>query len=177
MGISIRRMMESDTEAVVALLSRWNMAPVAPSAKTPDPERSSIHVENSFVALDGDKIVGVGSYIMLSQEFAETASLAVDPDYKGRGIGHKLQMARLREMKERGIKRVRTEADRPETINWYLREFGYKKVGTNKKKHAFSRTDIDFWTVLEMDLESFWKEQSDGGHGHATPKQEKVRHE
>jgi hypothetical protein len=63
-----------------------------------------------------------------------------------------LQSARLDEMRRRGIRRVRTEADRPETIRWYVEMFGYRIVGTNPKKHAFSLEDVDFWTVLELDL-------------------------
>ncbi|MPM97535.1 hypothetical protein SDC9_144709 [bioreactor metagenome] len=56
-------------------------------------------------------------------------------------------------MRRRGIRRVRTEADRPETIHWYVDRFGYRIVGTAKKRHPFSRLDRDAWTVLELDLQ------------------------
>ena len=120
MDIVIRKMCPEDVDAVITILESWNMAPIPPSADNPDPERSSINVQNSFVAVSGSQIVGVCSYIEHSEELAETASLAVDPEYRGEGIGYRLQVARLEEMRRKGIKKVRTETDRPETIDWYI---------------------------------------------------------
>jgi len=153
-AIGIRKMREEDLPACMAILDRWNMAPRPPSADTPDPERSGIEVANGFVAEAEGRIVGTCSYIVHSADLAETASLAVDPACKGGGVGHLLQQARLDEMRERGIKTVRTETDRPETIRWYVERFGYRIVGTNPKKHDFSLPDVDHWTVLELDLAS-----------------------
>jgi hypothetical protein len=56
-------------------------------------------------------------------------------------------------MKALGIRHVRTEADRPETIAWYVRKFGYRVAGTVPKKHAFSLPDVGYWTVLTLDLD------------------------
>jgi 3-keto-5-aminohexanoate cleavage enzyme len=155
MAIVTRKMKPEDMEAVVDLLSTWNMAPIQPRADVPDPRRSSIAIEHSFVAVDGARVVGVSSYFLLSEDCAETQNLAVHSDYRGKGVGYDLQRARLREMKERGITRVRTETDRPETISWYVEKFGYRIVGQSKKKHAFSLLDVDHWTVLELDLENY----------------------
>ena len=152
MDITIRKMIPGDLDQVIRILSEWNMAPVQATDQCPTPERSSVDVANSFVALDGDKVIGVCSYIILSPESAETASLAVHPKYKGKGIGYLLQEARLKEMKGRGIKLVRTETDRPETIEWYIKKFGYRVVGQNKKKHQFSLAHVDHWIVLELKL-------------------------
>lgn len=150
--IRIRKMRNEDLPACMAILAQWNMAPRPPSDDAPEPERTGIEVANGFVAEAEGRIVGTCSYIVHSADLAETASLAVDPACKGGGVGHLLQQARLDEMRERGIKTVRTETDRPETIRWYVERFGYRVVGTNPKKHAFSLTDIDYWTVLELDL-------------------------
>ena len=150
--IRIREMRPADVEDATAILDHWNMAPVADDL---DAERSTIRVENSFVAVDDGDVVGVASFIVHDDELAETASLAVHPDYRGRGIGYRLQVARLRELRERGIRRVRTETDRPETIEWYVDRFGYERVGTNPKKHAFSLPDVDEWTVLRLDLDAW----------------------
>ncbi len=155
MQVQIRKMLPEDLDAAMELLSIWNMAPVSRSDEIPEPERESIIIENSFVAVHNNRIVGVSSYILLSEEEAETASLAVHPDYRGKGIGYRLQVARLDEMKRRGIKRVRTETDRPETIKWYIEKFGYRVVGKNKKKHPFSLAEVDYWTVLELDLQGY----------------------
>lgn len=148
----LRKMMQSDLPRVMALLAKWNMAPRLATADSPDPERSGVDVENGFVAILDDRLVGTCSYIVHSDTLAETASLAVDPDIRGAGIGYRLQVARLLEMRRRGIQKVRTETDRPETIRWYQRKFGYRRVGENPKKHAFSLEDVGHWTVLELDL-------------------------
>ena len=131
-------------------LKKWNMAPRVGDA---DAERSGIEVPHSFVAEIAGRIVGTCSYLLLAAGVAETASLAVDPTFKGKGVGFRLQQARLDEMRARGIRKVRTETDRPETISWYVERFGYRIVGINPKKHDFSLSDVDTWTVLELDLE------------------------
>jgi len=155
MPIEIRKMRPEDLEAAMGILRVWNMAPTAPSPDHPDPERTELAVDRTFVALDGDRVVGVESYLMRSAEVAETASLAVDPSYRGRNVGYRLQEARLGEMVARGVRQVHTEADRPETVAWYVGKFGYRVVGTNPKKHAFSLPDVDHWTVLHLDLTSW----------------------
>jgi N-acetylglutamate synthase-like GNAT family acetyltransferase len=151
--LTIRKMRRSDMSAAIKLLEAWNMAPRPPSRSEPDPERSSLIVENSFVAVWDGRIVGVCSYLLGKPGEAETASLAVDPSCLGQGVGHRLQQARLEEMRARSVRKVRTETDRPETIRWYVSNFGYRIVGTNPKKHAFGLADVDVWTVLELDLE------------------------
>ncbi|MCZ7653432.1 MAG: GNAT family N-acetyltransferase [Rhodocyclaceae bacterium] len=128
------------------------MAPRQASEDNPDPERSSIDIANGFVAEAGGRIVGTCGYIIHNPGLAETASLAVDPSFKGGGVGYLLQKARLDEMRLRGIRIVRTETDRPDTIRWYVEKFGYRIVGTNPKKHDFSLPDVDHWTVLELNL-------------------------
>ncbi len=155
MSIRIRKMAQEDLLAAIEILSKWNMAPMEPSPEIPFPERSSINVENSFVAVDQEKIVGMSSYIVHSSDLAETASLAVDPAYKGKGVGYKLQVARLNEMKSKGIATLRTETSRPETIKWYLKKFDYKIVGKVKKRHSIGPRDIDFKTILELNLQNY----------------------
>lgn len=151
-AIRIRKMREEDVPACMAILETWNMAPRPPSDDAPAPERTGIEVANGFVAEAEGRIVGTCGYIVHSADLAETASLAVDPACKGGGVGRLLQQARLDEMRERGIRTVRTETDRPDTIRWYVEKFGYRVVGTNPKKHAFSLAGVDYWTVLELDL-------------------------
>ncbi|MEM8885976.1 MAG: GNAT family N-acetyltransferase [Planctomycetota bacterium] len=150
--IEIRRILPAEVDAAMAILDGWNMAPRAPDAGTPEVERSGLDLARTFVALHEGRVVGVASYIVHDAELAETASLAVDPSVRGEGVGARLQEARLEEMRAQGIRRVRTETDRPATIDWYIRKFGYRKVGVNPKKHAFSLDDVDHWTVLELDL-------------------------
>jgi N-acetylglutamate synthase-like GNAT family acetyltransferase len=153
----IRKMREGDVPAAMDILDEYDMAP---RTGQDDAERSEIRVENSFVAEDGGAVVGTASYIVHDDTLAETASMAVHPDYRGEGLGYRLQAARLEEMRSRGIETVRTETDRPGTIEWYIEHFGYERVGTNPKKHDFSLSDVDEWTVLELGLEA-WAERSD----------------
>jgi ketopantoate reductase/GNAT superfamily N-acetyltransferase len=147
--VVIRPMRADDLPAATAILEQWNMAP---TPDEPDAERSGIIVEHSFVAERGGRLVGTASYLMLAPDHAETASLAVDPECRGLGVGYKLQVARLEAMWRRGVRRVRTETDRDVTIDWYIRKFGYVRTGTNPKKHDFSLPDVHEWTVLELDL-------------------------
>lgn len=147
-------MKPEDMERVMAILSKWNMAPVKADPNIPDPERDRIEVDNTFVAVLQDDLVGVASYLILDEMHAETASLAVEPDFLGYGIGFQLQEARLTEMRSRGIRYLRTESDRPGVIDWYVKKFGYTIKGKNPKKHAFGDPDRDYWTILELDLNS-----------------------
>jgi GNAT superfamily N-acetyltransferase len=148
----IRKMRVEDTAPAMALLSQWNIAPVQASSSIPQPERDHLELDNTFVAILRGKLVGVASWLRIDATHAETASLAVDRDFIGCGVGRKLQEARIAEMRSKGIVQVRTEADRPDVIRWYIDKFGYRVVGTNQKKHAFSLVEQDYWTVLELQL-------------------------
>jgi len=148
----IRKMRSDDLAGVIDVLKIWNMAPIAPTPEIPDPERSKILVENTFVADIGGRIAGTASYIVHSPEIAETASFAVHPDFIGSSLAAALQTARLKEMRSRGILKVRTETDRERLVKWLVAKFGYQVIGSNPKKHAFGLPEIDVWTVLELDL-------------------------
>ena len=148
----IGKMQPQHMAAAMALLGKWNMAPTAANSAVPDPERDKLDVEHSFIALLDNQLVGVASYILLGDGRAETASLAVDPEYLGCSIGYELQLARLADMRSKGIKHLRTESDRPEVIHWYINKFGYRITGKNPKKHAFGHPGYDYWTILEMEL-------------------------
>ena len=150
--VVIRKMQPQDMNAVMAILGKWNMVPTEASKTVPNPERSDLNIDNTFVALRQGKLVGVASYILLGDDRAETASLAVDPQYLGCGIGYELQLARLEEMRSKGIKHLQTESDRPEVIHWYINKFGYRITGKNPKKHDFGLADCNYWTILELDL-------------------------
>ena len=153
--ITIRKMIGADLDQALVILAKWNLAPITPSKEIPNPERSGLDISKSFVAENGNKIIGICSYILLMETTAEAASFAVDPAYKGMGIGSMLQIARLEEMKEIGVTKVRSETDSPQIIQWYTKKIGYRIIGKNPKKHAFSNPAIDEWTVLELDLNNY----------------------
>jgi ribosomal protein S18 acetylase RimI-like enzyme len=148
--IIIRKLQEADRERVIEILEFWNLAP---QEQLPDPESTGLDTPGAAIVAEiGARIVGCASYILHAGPHAETGSLAVDPAFRGLGIGEKLQRARLRELQGLGILSILTETDRPEVIDWYVRKFGYKVAGKRRKKHAFSLQGIDYWTVLELDL-------------------------
>ena len=78
--------------------------------------------------------------------------MVVDQRYRGWGVGKMLQQRRMEEMLCRGVQKLTTNADLPETIAWYQKHFGYRKVGMLQKLHDFGDPDIDQWTTLEVNL-------------------------
>jgi ribosomal protein S18 acetylase RimI-like enzyme len=112
----IRKMQEADRERVIEILGFWNLAP---PGQEHDPESTGLDTPGAaIVAQVGTRIVGCASYILHPGLRAETGSLAVDPAFRGLGIGEKLQRTRLRELQELGILSILTETDRPEVIDW-----------------------------------------------------------
>lgn len=150
--VEIRPMREEELPAVIALLDKWNMAPVSGAENGVRPERDHVEIGNSFVAVLHGRLVGIASFLPMGDARAETASLAVDPQFLGCGIGYALQTRRLEEMRARGIRHVQTEADRPNVIRWYIDKFGYRMTGKTRKRHAFGAAEQSEWTVLELDL-------------------------
>lgn len=148
----VRKMRASDMDAVLCLLHEANMVPVVPSVEIPEPEVSELIVDHTFVAEIDTEVVGVASYFVLSRTICETGSFAVRRRVRGSGIGYLLQCARLQEMKARGMTRVITQTDIPANIEWFVRRFGYAKVGRAVKRHSFGDPAIDHWIVLELDL-------------------------
>lgn len=55
-------------------------------------------------------------------------------------------------MRDAGARKVVTTADRPETIEWYRRNFDYRIVGKVENQHQFGLPGIDHWTTLEAEL-------------------------
>lgn len=60
------------------------------------------------VAIEGDRLVGVGGLTVVWANWAELASLAVANDQRGKGLGRKLVNVCLEEAKALGIPRVMT---------------------------------------------------------------------
>ena len=116
--VVVRKMRPEDVPGALRVLAQWNMALRVPSAEVPNSERTSMDNGNAFVAEAGGRIVGTCSYFLIGDGWAETASLAVEPEPRFAGVGVLLQQARLDEMRGRGVRRVRTETDRPATVRW-----------------------------------------------------------
>ncbi|HET9121288.1 MAG TPA: GNAT family N-acetyltransferase [Solirubrobacterales bacterium] len=138
-----------DREQMLTVLATVNMH------RVPSPEMDDFDVGRWYVAESDGGVVGVAGFRLLGpaeSPVGKTTLLAVDPEQRGNGIGRALQELRMAKMREAGAKRVITNADRPETIAWYKRHFGYREVGETPKLHEFGLPDVDHWTTLEADL-------------------------
>jgi len=144
---------EEDVPAMMELLEIANMHHI------PSEEMPELDWRRCFVARDAGRIVGMSGYKILSGTEGKTTLMVVAPDHRGRGIGMRLQTVRLVAMAKLGVKSVTTNADRPATIEWYRKHFGYRQVGTLKKVHQFGAPDVDHWTTLRMDLEAWAAER------------------
>ena len=149
-----RRARPGDRDAIFRVLEFVNFHHV-PSAEMP-----VFDLANVFVAEMDGVIVGVAGYTLLGEGRGKTTLMAVDPAYRRYGIGGRLQVLRMRAMREAQCRSVTTNADLPETISWYKRNFGYRQVGTLAKLHEFGDPKIDHWTTLECDLDA-WVDPND----------------
>jgi ribosomal protein S18 acetylase RimI-like enzyme len=137
-----------DWPGILAVLETANMHHI------PSPEVPEFDLACAFVARfeAGGRIVGVAGYKALSADRAKTTLLAVLPEARRHGIGRLLQERRMDALCALGIKTLSTNSDRPETIAWYEKHFGYVRVGSLPKLHAFGHEGISEWTTLETDL-------------------------
>ncbi len=143
---SIERANEDDRPAVMEVLRTANMHHI------PSKEMPSLDLDRCFVARIDSRIVGVGGYKMLSPTKGKTTVLVVDPQCRGLGIGKALQERRMDEMISLGAEKIITNADLPESIGWYKKNFGYRIIGKLKKHHEFGNPVISHWTTLELDV-------------------------
>jgi 3-keto-5-aminohexanoate cleavage enzyme len=139
-----------DRSAMLAVLETANMHHV-PSAEMHDLDEGTWHVAE----IDG-RIVGLCGFDLVDNDgelTGKTTLMAVHPDARGTGVGVALQSLRMGLMRDAGATKVITNADRPETITWYQRHFGYRPVGELAKEHEFGDAGVDRWTTLEAPLD------------------------
>lgn len=145
-SLVIEKAGEEDRSEIFKLLKLANMHYI------PSQEMPALTYENYFVAKIDGKIAGFCGYKILSSVEAKTELMVVDPQYRSKGIGYKLQVCRMEDMLKKGIRTLTTNADLPVTINWYKKNFGYKEIGKLKKFHEFGSAEIGQWTTLQVDL-------------------------
>jgi N-acetylglutamate synthase-like GNAT family acetyltransferase len=149
-GVRIRSArLPDDRDGILAVLETANMHHL------PSSEMHDLDVGEWYVAVRDRQIVGVAGFRLVrsgDEPVGKTTLLAVLPSERASGIGRALQELRMRLMRDAGASRVITNADRPETIEWYKRHFGYREVGTVAKTREFGLPDVDHWTTLEAPL-------------------------
>src|SRR6476620_12528100 len=139
----------ADREAILRVLETANMH------RVPSAEMEDFDVGRWHVAVTGEVIVGVAGFRLLDAPdgpVGKTTLLVVHPTARGRGIGRALQELRMKLMLDAGAARVITNADRPDTIAWYERHFGYRRIGEVPKVCDFGLPEVDRWTTLEAPL-------------------------
>lgn len=150
----IENALPQDRDEIINVLMPWNLHHI------PSPEADEIEFSCFFVAKVQGKIVGVSGYKLLGDNAGRTRSLAVYPEFQGTGIGKVLQDTRLEAMYSAGVTKVYTDIDRPETILWYKKHYGYKEIGQRKKRSKHGSLDTDFAAILELDLDMYMKNKS-----------------
>ena len=145
-GATYRRTTVDDRNEIFRVLETANFHNI------PSPEMPSIALEDFFAAEVDGTIVGVAGFTVLADGRGKTTLMAVDPDYRRFGIGRRLQELRMQELIDRGCSEVITNADLPEVISWYQKNFGYEPIGTLEKRHEFGSSEIHEWTTLRSNL-------------------------
>lgn len=150
MNYSIEKAQPGDRDAILKVMEVWNMHHV------PSPEMDELDLSTFFVARLSGRIIGAAGYKILSKERGKTTLLGIYPEFSGIGLGKELQLIRMEAMHKAGVKKVTTNADRPDIIVWYKKHFGYYEIGRLAKISPFGLTDVDSWTTLETDLDDFF---------------------
>ncbi|HKP70991.1 MAG TPA: GNAT family N-acetyltransferase [Pyrinomonadaceae bacterium] len=78
-----------------------------------------------FFAIDGDEVAGTVAMIPFGDDSYELTKMAVDPKFRGRGIGDRLMQACIDFTRERGRKSVILESNTKQVAAIKL----YRKVG------------------------------------------------
>ncbi len=146
MNYTIEKAKEENRTDIFRLLKQANMHYI------PSEEMPGLTYENYFVAKNDGNVVGFCGYKILSEHDAKTELMVVDSQTRGQGIGYALQVRRMEDMLNKGIRTLTTNADLPASINWYKKHFAYKEVGKLKKIHEFGDPNIDEWTTLQVNL-------------------------
>lgn len=142
----IRFARPNDIPCIIELMRPYNMHHI------PSPEMGPLDDKFFIVAEQNREIIGAAGYTFLSADTGKTTLMAVHPNCKRLGLGMKLQTRRMQILRSLGCSRIITNADRPETIAWYKRHFGYREIGKLPKLHSFGLVDVPEWTTLEADL-------------------------
>jgi len=123
----------------------------------PSMEMPSLNVNNFFVAVDNDHVIGIAGWnILLEKQLAKTTLMVVLPHYRNCGVGYKLQYVRMKYLYEQNIKILLTYSDIDYVISWYIKKFKYKKIGYMEKLCDFGSLSTK-WTILKCDLEKYFE--------------------
>lgn len=150
MGYIVERAVENEMDDMLGVLEHFNMHHI------PSLEMDTLDINHFYIAKVDGKVVGVAGWKILEDGKGKTTLMGVIPEYSGLGIGKKLQHMRMEVLFRNGCKVVITNADRPETIVWYKKHFGYHEVGKLPKLCSFGLESVHEWTTMECDLVDYF---------------------
>ncbi len=113
-------------------------------------EVSHFDFEHAYVARVNGVIAGCAHWRLNSPTEAKTTLISVDPQFRGRGIGFKLQEARMRAAFDAGAKKLVTFCDTEKSTNWYTKHFGCVAEGEepdNHRLHYFNVGGEIIWGI------------------------------
>lgn len=96
-------------------------------------------IREMIVAIDDDKVVGVGALHVTWNELAEVRSMAVDPNHTRRGIGAAIVRLLIDEGKTFGVKKFFTLTYKP----GFFQTLGFKTITKEELPHKIWRECID----------------------------------
>lgn len=99
--------------------------------------------DNTYVALDWDKVVGFACYYVHDDDpkVGEINAIYVLADYYGTGVAQKLMEAGLSELSEQARVELWVLKDNPRAISFY-KKFGFTEDGTEQYLESISATEI-----------------------------------
>ncbi len=150
MNYQIRKASSQDLHQMMQLLEVYNMHHI------PSIEMDSLDLNCFFVAEYNNEVVGLAGYKIISKTRAKTTLLAVYPEFSGNNLGKELQHKRMEAVHKKGCTLLTTNADRPNTINWYKKHFLYTEIASEKKQCSFGLDSVGHWTTLETNLTEYF---------------------
>jgi len=142
----IRFARPGDIPGIIELMKPYNMHHI------PSPEMGELDNKCFIVAEQNGDLIGAAGYTFLTDDVGKTTLMAVRPDCARFGLGRELQTRRMQILRSLGCVKIITNADRPDTIAWYKRNFGYREIGKLAKIHSFGLEDVSEWTTIEADF-------------------------
>jgi amino-acid N-acetyltransferase len=101
--VTIRRARTSDVRGIRRLVDTYSADRLLLSKAT---VALFEDVQEFWVAVDGDGVVGCGALHVMWEDLAEVRTVAVDPAHRGRKIGHRIVEALLDAARTIGVRRV-----------------------------------------------------------------------
>lgn len=103
-GFTIRRARTPDVRRISGLVSGYADVRILLNKETVTYYED---VQEFWVAVDAeDRVIGCGAVHVLWDDLAEIRTLAVDPGWQGRGVGHRLLDALIDQARALGVRRV-----------------------------------------------------------------------